>query len=181
MLIRRPSPPPSKATVPSARVVRSTSPEATLVSSLSVPRRDVSSQRSMPAKLPVVTEVHVSAVPAEVSSTFRSGLRKFTGAKRAKRLFASLSFPCHMVSRPRPRYSAPCQVTRTRRPRSAAVKGRAVCTTFTPCSTSNRSIGARSEEHTSELQSRPHLVCRLLLEKKKKKQIKAILIKKKKK
>src|SRR3989442_8667428 len=27
--------------------------------------------------------------------------------------------------------------------------------------------GGRSEEHTSELQSRPHLVCRLLLEKKK--------------
>src|SRR5690554_7622015 len=27
---------------------------------------------------------------------------------------------------------------------------------------------SRSEEHTSELQSRPHLVCRLLLEKKKK-------------
>src|SRR2546422_7080681 len=30
---------------------------------------------------------------------------------------------------------------------------------------------ARSEEHTSELQSRLHLVCRLLLEKKKKKNI----------
>src|SRR5690606_40822775 len=30
-------------------------------------------------------------------------------------------------------------------------------------------IGARSEEHTSELQSRENLVCRLLLEKKKKK------------
>src|SRR5690554_7201066 len=29
----------------------------------------------------------------------------------------------------------------------------------------------RSEEHTSELQSRPHLVCRLLLEKKKNKKI----------
>src|SRR3989442_3939111 len=29
--------------------------------------------------------------------------------------------------------------------------------------------GIRSEEHTSELQSRPHLVCRLLLEKKKRK------------
>src|SRR5690554_7364900 len=29
----------------------------------------------------------------------------------------------------------------------------------------------RSEEHTSELQSRPHLVCRLLLEKKKKRRI----------
>src|SRR2546421_9357264 len=32
----------------------------------------------------------------------------------------------------------------------------------------------RSEEHTSELQSRSDLVCRLLLEKKKKKQLKAI-------
>src|SRR5690554_7470719 len=29
-------------------------------------------------------------------------------------------------------------------------------------------LRVRSEEHTSELQSRPHLVCRLLLEKKKK-------------
>src|SRR3989442_15433714 len=28
-------------------------------------------------------------------------------------------------------------------------------------------LARRSEEHTSELQSRPHLVCRLLLEKKK--------------
>src|SRR3989442_11613296 len=34
----------------------------------------------------------------------------------------------------------------------------------------NHSI-ERSEEHTSELQSRPHLVCRLLLEKKKKKKL----------
>src|SRR2546422_2715240 len=33
----------------------------------------------------------------------------------------------------------------------------------------DRAQGARSEEHTSELQSRLHLVCRLLLEKKKKK------------
>src|SRR5690554_7792258 len=32
-------------------------------------------------------------------------------------------------------------------------------------------IFSRSEEHTSELQSRPHLVCRLLLEKKKLPQI----------
>src|SRR5690554_7448444 len=31
-----------------------------------------------------------------------------------------------------------------------------------------QSCRPRSEEHTSELQSRPHLVCRLLLEKKKK-------------
>src|SRR5690554_7105672 len=32
---------------------------------------------------------------------------------------------------------------------------------------SSRRSNVRSEEHTSELQSRPHLVCRLLLEKKK--------------
>src|SRR2546422_8584927 len=37
-----------------------------------------------------------------------------------------------------------------------------------PCTSSDeKSISKRSEEHTSELQSRLHLVCRLLLEKKK--------------
>src|SRR2546422_6813343 len=35
--------------------------------------------------------------------------------------------------------------------------------------TSEHPLGKRSEEHTSELQSRLHLVCRLLLEKKKNK------------
>src|SRR6266496_812567 len=39
---------------------------------------------------------------------------------------------------------------------------------------------ARSEEHTSELQSRRDLVCRLLLEKKKKKNIQLMMKKKKK-
>src|SRR3989442_4685380 len=45
-------------------------------------------------------------------------------------------------------------------------------TSSPPGTTSSVSSGptcSRSEEHTSELQSRPHLVCRLLLEKKKKK------------
>src|SRR2546422_1726220 len=37
------------------------------------------------------------------------------------------------------------------------------------CRTSQTGCPDRSEEHTSELQSRLHLVCRLLLEKKKKK------------
>src|SRR5258707_11038321 len=40
------------------------------------------------------------------------------------------------------------------------------------CGPNNRGVAAlgdRSEEHTSELQSRQYLVCRLLLEKKKKK------------
>src|SRR5215813_7505681 len=40
-------------------------------------------------------------------------------------------------------------------------------------------LSLRSEEHTSELQSRPHLVCRLLLEKKKKNYKKLHTIKKK--
>src|SRR3989442_10714523 len=35
------------------------------------------------------------------------------------------------------------------------------------CDRQVRGSALRSEEHTSELQSRPHLVCRLLLEKKK--------------
>src|SRR5689334_24332702 len=38
------------------------------------------------------------------------------------------------------------------------------------CQLSTYFVGRRSEEHTSELQSQFHLVCRLLLEKKKKKQ-----------
>src|SRR5687768_17906916 len=42
-------------------------------------------------------------------------------------------------------------------------------------------VDSRSEEHTSELQSRLHLVCRLLLEKKKKKKKKYKKEKKKKK
>src|SRR3712207_7050090 len=50
--------------------------------------------------------------------------------------------------------------------RSSAAANRATSTTSIPTpTTATRS--ARSEEHTSELQSRQYLVCRLLLEKKK--------------
>src|SRR2546429_7224500 len=57
---------------------------------------------------------------------------------------------------------------------------RAICSSCTRCSLTRAApspggcrwaragISLRSEEHTSELQSRLHLVCRLLLEKKKK-------------
>src|SRR3989442_8988872 len=48
-------------------------------------------------------------------------------------------------------------------PEPSPVKGSRGCQGLT-----RRSSRLRSEEHTSELQSRPHLVCRLLLEKKKK-------------
>src|SRR5690348_17524583 len=39
---------------------------------------------------------------------------------------------------------------------------------YAPASSAARTLAIRSEEHTSELQSPVHLVCRLLLEKKKK-------------
>src|SRR5436305_6731377 len=51
-------------------------------------------------------------------------------------------------------------VHRPRRRFSGSVHRRADCSAASPDE-------PRSEEHTSELQSRPHLVCRLLLEKKK--------------
>src|SRR3989442_4995620 len=55
------------------------------------------------------------------------------------------------------------QVQRARlRLRAGRARGRA-----NPAARANSSAASRSEEHTSELQSRPHLVCRLLLEKKK--------------
>src|SRR5690349_25160819 len=48
------------------------------------------------------------------------------------------------------------------------------------CAIETRLLAQRSEEHTSELQSRRDLVCRLLLEKKKKKKKKIINKKRKK-
>src|SRR5215813_7977235 len=50
----------------------------------------------------------------------------------------------------------------------------------TSCCPTSSTPAWRSEEHTSELQSRPHLVCRLLLEKKKKQKNTTTLEKKKK-
>src|SRR2546422_6024843 len=55
---------------------------------------------------------------------------------------------------------APADGVGLRRRRSDGLRGR--------CG-SLQAVPTRSEEHTSELQSRLHLVCRLLLEKKKKK------------
>src|SRR5215510_16250621 len=49
------------------------------------------------------------------------------------------------------------------------------------CCARSRGSGDRSEEHTSELQSRGHLVCRLLLEKKKPHRLPLLHLKKKKK
>src|SRR5215510_9262172 len=73
---------------------------------------------------------------------------------------------------------------RSRPPVAPCRRSPSGCPLLHACSSASgsprRARRARSEEHTSELQSRGHLVCRLLLEKKKKKE-KNIAIKKKKK
>src|SRR2546422_2385169 len=51
----------------------------------------------------------------------------------------------------------------------SCTSGRSASSSSTCCGSSAIRRRQRSEEHTSELQSRLHLVCRLLLEKKKKK------------
>src|SRR2546429_4306620 len=61
----------------------------------------------------------------------------------------------------------PARHRRRRAPGAAAARG-----------ARHHGRAVRSEEHTSELQSRLHLVCRLLLEKKKKKKTKHKLCKK---
>src|SRR5687768_17795721 len=81
--------------------------------------------------------------------------------------FLSRIAPAH-ASGPR------CSWAGTRNSRGGASQGAAVSNRLRECARSaafsieTRSAKAnRSEEHTSELQSRLHLVCRLLLEKKK--------------
>src|SRR5439155_22497595 len=61
---------------------------------------------------------------------------------------------------------APCRTPEPRAPATQCLAG-ALTAAFTP--TVSAPAKHRSEEHTSELQSRGHLVCRLLLEQKKKK------------
>src|SRR6266498_3730093 len=65
--------------------------------------------------------------------------------------------------------SAACRRSCRTTPRSAAARPatpRGSPPAPRPCRPARRPGRPRSEEHTSELQSRPHLVCRLLLEKK---------------
>src|SRR5205823_14955578 len=70
-------------------------------------------------------------------------------------------------SRPRPVSDTSTSKSPTWSARSASI----ATTWASTCS----SIWGRSEEHTSELQSRAYLVCRLLLEKKKKSQFTSLL------
>src|SRR5438067_8261914 len=75
----------------------------------------------------------------------------------------STLFPYTTLFRSPPR-SPP---TRARSPPRAAPDRRAACRRVQSPRARGHRAGTRSEEHTSELQSRFDLVCRLLLEKKK--------------
>src|SRR2546422_8048533 len=61
----------------------------------------------------------------------------------------------------------PISLPRTTSPDSASTLVRRDSTARATSSAAQPAMASRSEEHTSELQSRLHLVCRLLLEKKK--------------
>src|SRR5205809_1345175 len=84
----------------------------------------------------------------------------------------STLFPYTTLFRSR---SAPRDIGRTVAPWPDTAERRMPCSGVTPVGPSNMFVASafrvghpkRSEEHTSELQSRLHLVCRLLLEKKK--------------
>src|SRR6267143_2671081 len=82
-------------------------------------------------------------------------------------------------------YPGGARVTFTLAPRLTIAPARGDCATARPLPRSSGSREAcaslRSEEHTSELQSQFHLVCRLLLEKKKKTSNSSPFLKKKKK
>src|SRR5439155_26662644 len=65
-------------------------------------------------------------------------------------------------------------VTSLRLMRMSGCPDRCIIATFYGCRHPGQVQSLRSEEHTSELQSRGHLVCRLLLEKKKKQQTRHI-------
>src|SRR3989442_7752661 len=69
----------------------------------------------------------------------------------------STLFPYTTLSRPQASQSR----AGVRRPRNSSRRP------APPAPSTANATARRSEEHTSELQSRPHLVCRLLLEKKK--------------
>src|SRR3712207_7402608 len=85
----------------------------------------------------------------------RSTLFPYTTLFRSRERSSALRFSAEWMRSLR--MGDPCRISR----RSASL----------PLPTRSAERRGRSEEHTSELQSRQYLVCRLLLEKKKKNQI----------
>src|SRR3989442_5483374 len=85
--------------------------------------------------------------------------------------FLRIGCECHFVSSIR-QAARCCRVRRSNDRRESCSRCRIRSPRKCPphCASVSEQRSRRSEEHTSELQSRPHLVCRLLLEKKNKPQ-----------
>src|SRR2546422_7819690 len=78
--------------------------------------------------------------------------------------------PCRRPEPATSRRSSPCSIATSKTPCSSVLRSRLHSITGPQPRRGlrfRRTCCPRSEEHTSELQSRLHLVCRLLLEKKK--------------
>src|SRR5438876_3944361 len=100
---------------------------------------------------------------AIVSST--DGSPTYTGWKRRSR---AASFSMYLRYSSRVVAPTTCSSPRARAGFSMLEASMAPSAAPAPTSVCSSSMKTRSEEHTSELQSPVHLVCRLLLEKKKK-------------
>src|SRR5439155_26403957 len=98
----------------------------------------------------------------------------YTGLRHRSHSNHSLSF-FFLMLRPPPRSTLFTYTTLFRSGRRPCSRSPASAGPISCCTSTRRSLdgrlrperASRSEEHTSELQSRGHLVCRLLLEKKK--------------
>src|SRR6266496_4313963 len=133
-------------------------------------------------------EAHISS-PGALSSLSQSAAA-ISGASacesisgnsiRCAGLLASSGMPCPAKSWAKPSRSASLSSPHIVRPATVTLKPLRA-SHCRPSSVGRNEPGPRSEEHTSELQSRRDLVCRLLLEKKKKKIFNLIFLKKKKK
>src|SRR5439155_19859278 len=104
-------------------------------------------------------------VGAPVSSSSAIVSRIFSSERRIRRETCICEIPtcCAICDCVKPSKKRSCRILRSRS--SRALKPGA--STARSSETSYWCSVSRSEEHTSELQSRGHLVCRLLLEKKK--------------
>src|SRR5712675_2699750 len=87
---------------------------------------------------------------------------------RSRSVFLFISFLFFFLMIRRPPRSTLFPYTTLFRSSSVLRRSNAATLFKLACASLALIIGGRSEEHTSELQSRLHLVCRLLLEKKKK-------------
>src|SRR5215475_2713739 len=137
-----------------------------------------------PGRLALRLFVNIQARGQRRSPLLKREARR--GATRAAVPTIAPSTPLASVSRTRPTVVMPPTARMVRSQAPAFRHARSSCTCTRQCShTASPDMPAtsrpRSEEHTSELQSRENLVCRLLLEKKKKKKKQTITIKKKKK